>query len=117
MPGVTQGPPGSRSANDNKVARCLALAESQQPDSSTQQHPLWATHQRYLRITYGHKISVAYSTVPINNNLGEFVFLINSFLWAYTVLLVSTAAAAVFLWQAPVDRKSDAEESVEPDQL
>lgn len=32
-------------------------------------------------ITYGHKICVAYSTVPINNNLGEFVFLINSFFW------------------------------------
>lgn len=79
-------PPGSRSANDNKVARCLVLAESQKPDSSARQHPLWATDQRYLRITYGHKICVAYSTVPINNNLGEFVFLINSFLSAYEVL-------------------------------
>lgn len=32
------------------------------------------------------QICVAYSTVPINNNLGEFVFLINSFLSAYKVL-------------------------------
>lgn len=90
-------PPGSRSANDNKVARCLALADSQEPDSGTQQHPLWATDQRYLRITYGHKICVAYSTVPINNNLGEFVFLINSFLSAFTKRCrFSKAAAAIF---------------------
>lgn len=73
--------PGRGSANENKAARCLVLAISQKPGSSAPQHPWRAADQRYLRITPGHEICVAYSTAPITNNLGEFVFLINSFFW------------------------------------
>lgn len=47
-------------------------------------------------ITYGHKICVAYSTVPINNNLGKFVFLINSFFWAQKCCRFIRASAGFF---------------------
>lgn len=60
-------------------------------------------------ITYGHKICVAYSTVPINNNLGEFVFLINSFFWVQKCCRFIRASADFYFFHNVSKKQEDPE--------